>query len=360
MDNIMAKMFNYLIDQGYKPKLNEDADEVLFDLDYYFSNIFNDNSSFKFSDENEITEVVDYVLGFDNRVNNLKDLTLFVAHNQEEYLDETVEYILERLSGGWGRNDERGEYLDEFFGWYCEDLESVVKNDTIMNKIGKIIWENIKDENPRDIDRDRYNRFATAFDDEYWIRKLKNDEYIDICEVYEELFKTPEEKLLSHVDKIAGLIDSAGNTNFNQKMIQLQILEHLESIGHHDLLDKILESEELRYWNHTSYEVLKAEKKFKQEDKEDRISVEEAQKIIEENGLQDKLRAVEGYIGMEDMKFDYLIDLKEDRIISEGGTHKYWRNNTEVIEPWIHNRDFGDKKMRKSWFVKIIKEYKND
>jgi len=322
------------------------------------------NEKLKINNAYDIEEHIDDMLSeFDNKyalLEVLKEFTLHICEHYSEYLDETVDYIIERLLNSQIYDGVK-EYMDSFFGDYCENLGDLI-SDKSMYEIGKAVWNSIKNESKNviryDIGEERYNKFATAYDDEYWLKKLEDDEYIRIEDVYEELFKTPEKKLLPYADKIAEAINSAWSINIDQKNKQRKILKYLEKIGYCKLLDRILECDELS-WDHSSYGFAEIAENIAKQDREDRISVEEANEIIKENDLQNILEAIEGYVGLEDMKFDYLIDKRTNEIISEDGVFKYLENGAEVVKPWIRNRDFGDKKMRKSWLLNIVENYKS-
>lgn len=89
-------------------------------------------------------------------------------------------------------------------------------------------------------------------------------------------------------------------------------------------------------------------KEAKAQERKDRISFEDAVALIKENSLTDEIHLVKGSIGLEDMTFDY--------IIYRGEPYGCDNFNGKV---WINNREFGDKKIKRSVLEGLIKKIKD-
>jgi len=268
-------------------------------------------------------------------VQSVIDLIKILEDKESEHIGAAIEHAFANPLYS------RRNILEDIF---VEQAMSELNNDTL-----KIIYEFIRSDDVYH-DMDSYSKIASLFDKNYWYFQLTKDDVSpsEFGERINDILKLDDDKLLHVAKEIASLIDFYENDNVNKRKYQLKLLNKIEERSS-ELIIKVLEYSD--DWDSDNYDVTNYSNELKKEDRlNNRISVEDAKRIISENNLQDILTVREGHVGLEDMKFDHLYDSKNNLVLSES-------TNNNV--PWFLNRSFGDKEMSKDWFNKTIEDYKN-
>ena len=275
-----------------------------------------------------------------------KDFLVHLAETDDQLLYSAVEYLWDDPLYAWRQEKT-------FLGDYVAEIS----DEEIKNKIYKTFLNHIQKvdevEHAQDILEDVYDEIVFRFDNNYWVDRLKNDDYIPdrvLKENFSKLLKGDLDKLLDAADKIAEFIQDVDNDVVGRSKTQLRLLEKLANRDE-KLVKRVLASENLYDWDIDKFifnSAVDLESKLDRQD--NRISCAEAKEILKQKGLENEIACVEGYVGLEDMSFDHLKNIKTGEVYAE---------SVFSDGPWFSGRTFGDKEMPRNWFLETIKRIKN-
>ena len=311
---------------------------------------FLDTSSWNL-DENDVENILfnakrrfDYYREFHDFA---KDFLAHLAETDKQLLYSAVEYLWDDPLYAWRQEKT-------FLGDYVAEISDEKVKDKIYKTFLDYIQKAGEVERAQDILEEVYDEIIARFDNNYWVDKLNSDEYIPdrvLKENFSKLLKGDLSKLLDAADEIAEFIQDVDNDIVGRSKTQLRLLEKLAN-RNKELVKRVLASENLYDWDIDKFIFNSAiELESKLDRQHNRISCAEAKEILKQEGLENDIICVEGYVGLEDMSFDHLKNIKTGEVYAE---------SVFSDGPWFRGRTFGDKEMPRDWFLETIKRIKNE
>jgi len=276
-----------------------------------------------------------------------KDFLVYLAAADVQLLYSAIEYLWDDPLYAWRQEKT-------FLGNYVAEISDEKVKDKIYKTFLDYIQKVGEVERAQDILEEVYDEIVSRFDNNYRVDKLNGDEYIPdkiLKENFSKLLKGDLDKLLDAAAAIANFIQDIDSDVIGRSKTQLKLLEKLANRDE-ELVKRVLACEELHDWDIDKFifnSAIELESKLDRQD--NRISCEEAREILRQEGLENDITCIEGYIGLEDMGFDHLRNIKTGEVYAE---------SVFSDRPWFSGKTFGDKEMPRNWFLETIKRIKHE